>query len=137
MRGAAYQPLVRAELHHVSPHVRREAARAAGELEDLDAVKELGELIDEGDNDIAEVALDALAQIGGLDAKRLLESTASTADDGLKEKAEEALQMYEMLHGEFDFNMRMFDEDMRTSFHSIKPDALPAKAPKKKRKTDE
>lgn len=130
----AYQPLVRAELQHVSPAIRREAARAAGELEDVDAVKELGELIDDSDNDVAEAALEALAQIGGLDAKRLLESTATSADGALKQKADESLQMYEMLHGDFDFNVKMFDEDSRTSFHSIKPDVLPAK---KKRERDE
>ncbi len=130
----AYQPLVRAELQSVSPAIRREAARAAGELEDVDAVKELGELIEDTDNAVAEAALEALAQIGGPDAKRLLESTAASADGTLKQKADESLQMYEMLHGDFDFNVKMFDEDSRTSFHSIKPDALPAK---KKRKTDE
>lgn len=115
----AYQALVRAELHHVSPHIRREAARAAGELEDVDAIKALAELIDDPEQSVREEALDALAQIGGLEAKRILESVIASADSDLKEKAEEALQMYEMLHGEFDFNVNIFDEESRTSFHTI------------------
>ncbi|MCX6018619.1 MAG: HEAT repeat domain-containing protein [Chloroflexi bacterium] len=114
-----YQSLVRAELHHVSPHVRREAARAAGELEDVDAVKDLAELIDDSERAVCEAALESLAQVGSFDAKRIIESVIASADDDLKEKAEEALQMYEMLHGDFDFNVNIFDEESRTSFHAL------------------
>ncbi len=118
----SYQPLVRAELHHVSPHIRREAARATGELEDSDAVPALGELIDDPDTSVREAALESLAQIGGKDAKKLLEAVSASADEDLKAKADEALQLYEMLHGEFDFSMNLFDEESRTSFHSIRPE---------------
>jgi HEAT repeat protein len=115
----AYQLLVRDELQHVSPAVRREAARAAGELEDVDAVKDLAELIDDPDHGVRDAAIEALAQVGGLEAKRILESVAAAAEDDVKAKAEEALQMYEMLHGEFDFNVNIFDEESRTSFHTV------------------
>ena len=114
-----YQELVRNELHHVSPHVRREAARAAGELEDVDAVRDLAELIDDPEQSVREAALEALAQVGSLEAKRIIESVIASADEDLKEKADEALQMYEMLHGEFDFNVNIFDEESRTSFHTV------------------
>lgn len=112
--NTAYAPLVRAELHHVSPHVRREAARASGELEDMDAVKDLGVLIDDSDASVREAALGALAEIGGIEAKRLLENTAATAEDELKEQATQALEQHGMLHGEFDFNMQIFDDNSRS-----------------------
>lgn len=115
----AYQPLVRAELQNVSPNVRRESARAAGELEDADAVKVLAELIDDSEQSVREAAIEALAHAGSAEAKRVLESVVASADSDLKEKAEEALQMYEMLHGEYDFNVNIFDEESRTSFHTV------------------
>jgi len=132
----AYQPLVRAELHHVSPNVRREAARAVGELEDADAVKDLTELIDDPSREVREAAIGALAQVGSLEAKRILESVVASADDDLKACAEEALQVYEMLHGDFEFSMNIFDEELRTSFHAIQPAKAvrAAKTPKVGRK---
>lgn len=137
----SYQPLVRGELQHVSPAIRREAARAAGELEDVDAVKDLGELIDDSEAPVREAALEALAKAGGLEAKRLIDAVIASADEDLKTKAEEASQLYDMLHGEFDFNIGLFDEESRTSFHSIKPEIEAPKiagvapaAPKRRRK---
>jgi HEAT repeat protein len=118
----AYQSLVRAELGHVSPHIRREAARAAGELEDVDAVPALGELLEDPEMSVREAVLEALAYIGGKDAKRMLDEMLASDDEEMKAKADEALQLYQIMHGEFNFNMELFDEGARTSFHTIKPE---------------
>jgi HEAT repeat protein len=120
--NTAYAPLVRGELGHLSPHVRRESAFASGELEDTDAVKALGELFDDGDAGVREAAVHALAKIGTLDGRRLLDEAAKSEDETFSAQAQEAIQMYELLHGQFDFNMGLFDEASRTSFHTIKPD---------------
>jgi HEAT repeat protein len=118
----AYQSLVRAELGHVSPHIRREAARAAGELEDADAVPALGELLEDSEMSVREAVLESLAYIGGKDAKRMIDEVLASDDDEMKAKADDALQLYQLMHGDFNFNMELFDEGARTSFHSIKPE---------------
>ncbi len=118
----AYAPLVRGELGHVSPRVRREAAHACGELEDTEAIKALGELFDDPDAAVREAAVHALAKIGTLEARQLLDEAARSQDEAFRAHAEEAIQEYELLHGQFDFNMKLFDEESRTSFHTIKPD---------------
>lgn len=106
-----YRDIVRDELHSVSPAVRREAANASGELEDDDAVPELAQLLDDPDESVRFAALDALALIGGNDAKRLLQAAAESDDAELVEYAEQALEEFEFWHGELDFSMALFDED--------------------------
>lgn len=107
----AYVELVRAELRSVSPAVRREAARASGELEDEDAVADLAELLDDPDQAARFAALDALAAIGGKEARALLEAAAEADDAALAEHAEAALEEFEFWHGDLDFSMALFDEE--------------------------
>ena len=130
-----YQPLVRAELLNVSPATRLEAARAAGELEDTDAVPELGQLIDDTDADVQHEALEALGKIGGNEARALIQATIASAEDELKSQAESALELFQALHGEFQFNDQVFDEEARTSFHAIRPAQIAAREAKRKPKT--
>jgi HEAT repeat protein len=124
-----YRPLTRAEMLHVNPAIRREAARAAGELEDGDALPTLMELVDDPDADVRESAVLAMATIGGLEAKRAIETLQSSDNEDTKALADGAMELYQMLHGEFDFNMELFDEGARTSFHSVKPLAAKRKPP--------
>lgn len=110
-QNRAYTELIRDELHSVSPAVRREAARASGELEDEDAVNDLGPLLDDPDEGVRFAALDALAMIGGRDARKMIEAAAASEDEATAEHAEAALDEFDFWHGDIDFNMALFDED--------------------------
>ncbi|MCS7056765.1 MAG: HEAT repeat domain-containing protein [Thermoflexales bacterium] len=107
----AYCEIVRSELHSVSPAVRRRAAEASGELEDEEAVADLAQLLDDPDDEVRFAALDALALIGGSEAKKLLQDAANSDDEALAEYAEQALEQFEFWHGEMDFPMALFDEE--------------------------
>jgi HEAT repeat protein len=120
-QNRAYSDLIRAELQSVSPAVRREAARASGELQDEDAVPELSELLDDPDESVRFAGLDALALIGGKDARKLIEAAIASDDEALSEHATLALEEYDFWHGEIDFNMALFDEDEQRPNKLIKP----------------
>lgn len=117
----AYKDMVRSELHSLSPAVRREAARASGSLEDEDAVPDLAQLLDDGDESVRFVTLDALAEIGGKDAKRLLEAATNSEDEEFAAHAAEALEELDFWHGEIDFSLALFDEKEQKPTHIIKP----------------
>jgi HEAT repeat protein len=78
------------------PELRYEAVRSAGELELRDAVPHLAEILHENDREIQEMAIWALGEIGGEDARDLLEAEMERADeqgdDSLAEAIEEALE---------------------------------------------
>lgn len=60
------------ELHNPSPHIREEAARAAGELEARSAVTSLIELLDDAKLPVRRAAIWSLGLIGGKRAERAL-----------------------------------------------------------------
>jgi HEAT repeat protein len=117
----AYSELVRSELHSVSPAVRREAAKASGELEDEDATPDLAQLLDDSDQDVRFAALDALAMIGGKDARRLIEESANSDDAAFAEHAAQALEEFDFWHGDLDFPIALFDEDEHKPSKVVKP----------------
>lgn len=119
----AYMELVRGELHSLSPAVRREAARASGTLEDEEAVNDLAQLLEDPDPNVRLVVLDALAEIGGKDAKRLLEAATQSEDEEFAAHAEEALEELEFWNGEMDFSLALFDEEEQKPTHVFKPKA--------------
>lgn len=106
-----YCAIVRSELHSVSPAVRREAAIASGELEDEEAVPDLAKLLEDPVESVRFAALDALALIGGEQAKQVLTAAADSDDVVLAEYAEQALEEFEFWHGEMDFPLALFDEE--------------------------
>jgi HEAT repeat protein len=116
-----YRDLIRGELQSVSPAVRREAARTSGELEDDDAINDLGQLLDDPDESVRFAALDALAMIGGKDARKMIEATAASDDEAMAEHAEAALDEFDFWHGEMDFGMALFDEDEQRPNKIVKP----------------
>ena len=61
--------------------MRFEAATAAGEMGDEEAVPQLAELTADEDAEVQEAAIGALGQIGGEAAKSLLQSLAAETDD--------------------------------------------------------
>jgi HEAT repeat protein len=117
----AYVELVRSELRSLSPAVRREAARAAGSLEDGEAVTDLAQLLDDPDESVKLVTLDALAEIGGKDARRLLEAAMASEDEEFAAHAEKALEELDFWHGEIDFSLALFDENEQKPTHIITP----------------
>jgi HEAT repeat protein len=84
------------ELHSTDAAVRYEAAQAAGEIELSDAVARLGELLNDEDREVLEMAVWALGEIGTEPAQRLLEDALERAelddDELLNEAIVEALE---------------------------------------------
>jgi HEAT repeat protein len=117
----AYVDLVRSELRSLSPAVRREAARAAGSLEDGEAVNDIAQLLDDPEESVRLVALDALAEIGGKDARRLLEAATASEDEAFATHAAEALDELDFWHGDIDFSLALFDEEEQKPKRIITP----------------
>jgi HEAT repeat protein len=87
-------PTIGTALSHVSPALRYEAARAAGEMaEDARAlVPRLAPLLDDGDSEVALAAIWALGQIGGEPARRALQRVRKSSDETRSQAASEALE---------------------------------------------
>ncbi len=102
------------ELHNPNPAMRYEAARACGELALEDAVPELISLVDDVDVEVQEAAIWALGQIGGDEARRVLNACRRSDNEAIRSAAQDALRELEFLHGDlgafllFDF---LADED--------------------------
>lgn len=99
---ARWKDTVARQLHHPSPAMRYEAARACGELLVRDAVPDLVELVEDVDLEVQEAALWALGQIGGDMARLTLERYLESDSAALRAAANDALQELEFLHGNLD-----------------------------------
>ncbi len=99
------------ELTATDPEMRYEAARAAGELEYAPAVRQLGELLDDVDEEVQLVAVWALGQVGGDKARQLLTLVLESDAEHLYEEAEDALAELEFKAENFDLAMFDFEED--------------------------
>jgi HEAT repeat protein len=92
-----WAPSVLRELSSPDPEMRFEAARAVGELELRAAVPRLDALAHENDSDIQAAAVTALGQIGGAQAKHILNRLAAdNISDDLRALVEEALENAEL-----------------------------------------
>lgn len=118
-----YSDLVRRELHSVLPSMRVEAARACGELEIAAAVPELGRLLEDPNDDVVVTAIGALGQIGGDEARKILERAAASDDEEIAEAAEDALADDEFMHGDLKFSTSWFD-DLRQDGVGEKDDGM-------------
>jgi HEAT repeat protein len=103
--------IVAEELAAPDPAMRYEAARAAGELEYAPAVRKLGELLDDVDQEVQLISVWSLGQIGGEKAKQLLIAVLESDAEQLHEEAEDALAELEFKGDNLDFTMFDFDED--------------------------
>jgi HEAT repeat protein len=91
---------VQQELFSPNPELRYEAALACGKLQLPEAVLELEDLADDADPEVQEAALWALGQIGGDQARQILERYCHAGDEATRTAAEAALNELEFLHGD-------------------------------------
>jgi HEAT repeat protein len=99
-----WERIVLRELENSKPEIRFEAARAAGELELVEAVHMLGELaMEDSDDQVREVSIRALGQIGGKEARRVLETLEETeTNEQLQDAVAEALDELAFLEDALD-----------------------------------
>jgi HEAT repeat protein len=109
--AARWGTIVLEELAAPDPEMRYEAARAAGELEYAPAVRKLGELLEDVDEEVQLVSVWSLGQIGGEKAKQLLIAVLESDAEHLHEVAEDALAELEFKGDHLDFTMFDFDDD--------------------------
>lgn len=92
----AWMEIVIGEMESDDPGIRFEAANAAREFGEEDALPALADLVHDIDAQVSLSALHAIAGIGGAKARGLLRSYSSSADDpAVQEAAEEALGILE------------------------------------------
>jgi HEAT repeat protein len=103
--------IVLKELAAPDPEMRYEAARAAGELEYVPAVRKLGELLEDVDEEVQLATVWSLGQIGGERAKQLLIAVLESDAEHLHEEAEDALAELEFKGDNFDLTMFDFEDD--------------------------
>jgi HEAT repeat protein len=103
--------IVLEELAAPDPEMRYEAARAAGELEYVPAIRKLGELLEDVDEEVQLATVWSLGQIGGEKAKQLLIAVLESDAEHLHEEAEDALAELEFKGDNFDLTMFDFEDD--------------------------
>jgi len=95
-----WRDIVTSELRSPAPTTRREAARAAGELELRRSIPELAELLEDVNPDVALQAIWALGQIGGKSAERaLLRAQRTASDETTRVALQESLEHLAFLEG--------------------------------------
>lgn len=104
-----WRNLARAELQSPAPSMRAAAALATGALENRAAVPDLTELLADEELDVKLAAIAALGQIGGKEARELLEAVRLSDDPDEVEAADLALEEVMFAAGEED--VFLFDED--------------------------
>jgi HEAT repeat protein len=103
--------IVVGELDSRDPEMRFEAARAAGELEYVPAVRRLADLLDDVDENVQQAAVWSLGQIGGDKARQLLQAVLLSDAEHLHEDAEAALDELEFKGNNLDFTLIDFEDD--------------------------
>jgi HEAT repeat protein len=104
---AHWAPVVQQELLNENPAMRYEAARACGELQVKEAVPILIRLISDPDRELQFAAIAALGQIGGQQARRVLELCCESEDEVVQLVAEDALAELQLWEQHLD----LLDED--------------------------
>jgi len=99
------------ELRAASPAMRYEAARAAGEIMHRPAVAPLIQLVDDPDAEVRNMAVWALGQIGGKQARAVIERLLGGPDEALAEAAEAALHELEFANGVMEMFVHELDEE--------------------------
>jgi HEAT repeat protein len=79
------------EMQSETSEFRYEAARAAGEIGDEEAVPHLIKLVDDNDPEVQDAAIGALGKIGGKEAKQTLQKLGKSSNARVKGAAQAAL----------------------------------------------
>jgi HEAT repeat protein len=88
----SWLPLVMREMENMAPEMRHAAAYAAGEIGEEESVQQLKRMaVDDPDRDVQLVAVRAIGEIGGDQAKVALKAILYEGDDSLQEAVEEAM----------------------------------------------
>ncbi|MFN3706193.1 MAG: HEAT repeat domain-containing protein [Thermoflexales bacterium] len=114
--NAEYRSLVRAELHNVSPMVRRSAAIAAGELEDEAALPDLLKLLEDPSIEVQQASITALVSINQPEAREAIARAARSDDPAISQHAESALQAWDFWHREAEFPLLDVMDETQQSF---------------------
>ena len=96
-------PLLFGELESSDPAIRYEAAHACGDMYEEEAVVHLIPLLQDDDLQVQLVTIDALGQIGGELAKRVLRRCLDMGDSILADAAQEALDMVQAMEDPLGF----------------------------------
>jgi len=109
-----WAPLVLQELQSSHPEMRYEATRACGELQLAQAVPLLRELVQDRDREVQETAIWTLGQIGGPEARRILEACYEQGDEFICEAIEEALANLSLIGQSFGLAYHeLLDEELQ------------------------
>jgi HEAT repeat protein len=111
-----WRNIILSELESSDARLRFEAARAAGELELAEAVQPLIQLIqNDPDSEVQQNAVWSLGQIGGPEAKAMLEQLIDSTDEALQTTAEDALDELILMSGDpeemFSYTIDMDDDE--------------------------
>ena len=102
---------VLAELHSHNPEMRHEAARACGKLALEAALATLIDLVEDVDPEVQDAAIWSLGQIGGDDARQVLDACLKADSEARRAAASAALRELELLHGDIGTLLLPFDSD--------------------------
>jgi len=105
--------MVLQELRSSDPEMRYEATRACGELQLVQAVPMLEKLTCDPDREVQETTIWALGQVGGPEARRILEACYEQADESICEAIEEAVA-----------ELSLGDESFSLAYHELLDDEL-------------
>tara|TARA_Y100001936_G_C16092551_1_gene687785 strand:+ start:8300 stop:9244 length:945 start_codon:yes stop_codon:yes gene_type:complete len=89
------------ELESTEPSLRYEAANAAREIAEPEALPVLHDLVTDSDSQVAIAAVHAIGGIGGVNAKKLLRNYIENLDPPVAEAAEEALKVLDSEDADF------------------------------------
>ena len=99
------------ELESEEPEMRYEAARACGELQLAGAVPRLSQMTADLDLEVKLASVAALGQIGGPEARRVLDICVEMGDEALGAAAREALDEMDYMEEEIDLDLYSYDTD--------------------------
>jgi HEAT repeat protein len=91
--------------------MRYEAARACGELELAGAVPKLSQMTADLDLEVKLAAVWSLGQIGGPEARRVLDICVEMGDEALREAAQDALSEIDYMEENLDLVLYDYDSD--------------------------
>ncbi len=102
---SSWLPILLKEMGSTDAEMRYEAAGACGELEEEAAVPSLIKLINDIDTDVQMVAIQSLGKIGSTQAKECLKQCLESANEAIRQTAEEALSELEALENPLSFRL--------------------------------